>query len=213
VATFEVRTEYNPERRTAVQIVPALIGVILNMTMVIFTAAAIVRERERGQLRAVDHHARAFLGTHGWQADPVRVHRPVADHARARGGLALVRCTGQRTAPGPVHGRGAVYRRDADARAADLDRDPDAVPGLSACVRDDAAVDPAVRIHVPVRRHAESHPVVRADTAAHAFCRDDPRHRAARRAIADLWVQAAKLAVFLVVALAIATLRFRKRLD
>jgi ABC-2 type transport system permease protein len=45
---FEIRTEYNPERRTAVQIVPALIGVILNMTMVIFTASAIVRERERG---------------------------------------------------------------------------------------------------------------------------------------------------------------------
>ena len=47
---FEVRTEYNPERRTAVQVVPALIGVILNMTMVVFTAAAIVRERERGNL-------------------------------------------------------------------------------------------------------------------------------------------------------------------
>jgi ABC-2 type transport system permease protein len=50
VPTFEVLTEYNPERRTAVQIVPALIGVILNMTMVIFTAVAIVRERERGNL-------------------------------------------------------------------------------------------------------------------------------------------------------------------
>jgi ABC-2 type transport system permease protein len=50
VPVFELRTEYNPERRTAVQIVPALIGVILNMTMVIFTAAAIVRERERGNL-------------------------------------------------------------------------------------------------------------------------------------------------------------------
>jgi ABC-2 type transport system permease protein len=49
-ALLESRTEYNPERRTAVQIVPALIGVILNMTMVIFTAAAIVRERERGNL-------------------------------------------------------------------------------------------------------------------------------------------------------------------
>jgi len=47
---FEVRPEYNPERRTAVQIVPALIGMILNMTMVIFTSAAIVRERERGNL-------------------------------------------------------------------------------------------------------------------------------------------------------------------
>jgi ABC-2 type transport system permease protein len=50
VPAFEVLTEYNPERRTAVQIVPALIGVILNMTMVIFTAVAIVRERERGNL-------------------------------------------------------------------------------------------------------------------------------------------------------------------
>jgi ABC-2 type transport system permease protein len=47
---LEVRTEYNPERRTAVQIVPALIGVILSMTMVIFTAIALVRERERGNL-------------------------------------------------------------------------------------------------------------------------------------------------------------------
>ena len=50
VPVFEVRTEYNPERRTAVQVVPALIGVILNMTMVIFTSVAIVRERERGNL-------------------------------------------------------------------------------------------------------------------------------------------------------------------
>ena len=47
---FELLTEYNPERRTAVQVVPALIGVILNMTMMIFTAVAIVRERERGNL-------------------------------------------------------------------------------------------------------------------------------------------------------------------
>ena len=43
-----VRTFFNPERRSAVQIVPALIGVILTLTMVLFTAVAIVRERERG---------------------------------------------------------------------------------------------------------------------------------------------------------------------
>jgi ABC-2 type transport system permease protein len=47
---FAVRTYYNPERRSAVQIVPGLIGVILNLTMVLFTAIAIVRERERGNL-------------------------------------------------------------------------------------------------------------------------------------------------------------------
>ena len=45
-----LRVEYNPQKRTAVQVVPALIGTILNITMVIFTAGAIVRERERGNL-------------------------------------------------------------------------------------------------------------------------------------------------------------------
>jgi len=49
-ALFEVRNYYNPERRSAVFVVPGLIGVILTMTMVLFTAVAIVRERERGNL-------------------------------------------------------------------------------------------------------------------------------------------------------------------
>lgn len=48
--TFAIRAYYNPERRSAVQIIPGLIGVILTMTMVLFTAIAIVRERERGNL-------------------------------------------------------------------------------------------------------------------------------------------------------------------
>jgi ABC-2 type transport system permease protein len=47
---FEVRAYYNPERRSEVQIVPGLIGVILTLTMSLFTAVAIVRERERGTL-------------------------------------------------------------------------------------------------------------------------------------------------------------------
>ncbi len=41
---------YNPERRSAVNIVPGLIGVILTLTMVLFTGVAIVRERERGNM-------------------------------------------------------------------------------------------------------------------------------------------------------------------
>jgi len=47
---MEVRTYYNPERRSPVNTVPGLIGIILTMTMVLFTAVAIVRERERGNL-------------------------------------------------------------------------------------------------------------------------------------------------------------------
>ncbi len=46
----EVRTYYNPERRSPVNTVPGLIGIILTMTMTLFTAVAIVRERERGNL-------------------------------------------------------------------------------------------------------------------------------------------------------------------
>ena len=45
-----VRAYYNPERRSPVFIVPGLCGVILTLTMVLFTAVAIVRERERGNL-------------------------------------------------------------------------------------------------------------------------------------------------------------------
>lgn len=47
---IEVRPYYNPERRTPVNVIPGLMGVILTMTMMIFTAVAIVRERERGNL-------------------------------------------------------------------------------------------------------------------------------------------------------------------
>lgn len=47
---LEVQNFYNPERRDALNIVPGLIGVILTMTMVLFTAVAIVREKERGNM-------------------------------------------------------------------------------------------------------------------------------------------------------------------
>ena len=47
---IEVRPYYNPERRSPVYIVPGLMGIILTMTMMLFTAVAIVRERERGNL-------------------------------------------------------------------------------------------------------------------------------------------------------------------
>ncbi len=47
---IEVRPYYNPERRTPVNIIPGLMGIILTLTMMLFTAVAIVRERERGNL-------------------------------------------------------------------------------------------------------------------------------------------------------------------
>jgi ABC-2 type transport system permease protein len=51
--TLEPTIWYNPELRTAVYIVPGLIGVILTLTMVMLTAMAIARERERGTIEAL----------------------------------------------------------------------------------------------------------------------------------------------------------------
>ena len=51
--SLEVRPYYNPERRTAVNIVPGLIGIILTLTMMLFTAVAVVREREHGNLELI----------------------------------------------------------------------------------------------------------------------------------------------------------------
>lgn len=45
---FSTLTYFNPELRTPVFVVPALLGVILTTTMLMMTALSIVRERERG---------------------------------------------------------------------------------------------------------------------------------------------------------------------
>ena len=45
--------KYNPDRRSAVFIVPGLLGVILTLTMVMFTSIALSRERERGTMEAL----------------------------------------------------------------------------------------------------------------------------------------------------------------
>lgn len=47
---LQVHAHYNPENITQYNIVPGLMGVVLTMTMVVITALAITRERERGTM-------------------------------------------------------------------------------------------------------------------------------------------------------------------
>ncbi len=49
-ADVRVRPWYNPGLRSAVYIVPGIVGVLLTLTLVLITSMAIVRERERGTL-------------------------------------------------------------------------------------------------------------------------------------------------------------------
>ncbi len=48
--TVRVRPLFNPTLRSAVYIVPGIIGVLLSMTLVIIMSVSVVRERERGTL-------------------------------------------------------------------------------------------------------------------------------------------------------------------
>jgi ABC-2 type transport system permease protein len=48
--TFEVALFFNPERRSQVNIVPALTAIILTMTMILFTSVSLVREWEMGNM-------------------------------------------------------------------------------------------------------------------------------------------------------------------
>ena len=52
---FEVRTHdrYNPAASTALNIVPGLLGTILTLTMLIFTALSVTREIERGTMESL----------------------------------------------------------------------------------------------------------------------------------------------------------------
>ena len=47
---FQIHAHYNPESITQYNVVPGLMGVVLTMTMVVITALAITRERERGTM-------------------------------------------------------------------------------------------------------------------------------------------------------------------
>jgi ABC-2 type transport system permease protein len=52
---FEIRTHarYNPAANTSFNIVPGLVGTILTMTMLIFTALSVTRELERGTMESL----------------------------------------------------------------------------------------------------------------------------------------------------------------
>jgi ABC-2 type transport system permease protein len=55
VTAFEIRQHrrYNPAAVTSINIVPGLLGVILTMTMLIFTALSVTREIERGTMESL----------------------------------------------------------------------------------------------------------------------------------------------------------------
>ena len=179
---IEIRTLYNPEKRTAVQIVPALIGVILTMTMVLFTSGAIVRERERGNLELLIATPLGRLELMVGKLLPYVVIGLIQTTIILIVGALAVQRAGGRQTRRPVRARRWLFI--AATLGLGLFVSTLAQTQFQAFQLAFLTMLPSILLsglHVPVRRHARGGAVDRADAAAHAFQRDHPRHHAARR--------------------------------
>ena len=145
---------YNPEGMSRLNIVPGLLGVILTMTMVMMTALAVTRERERGTMenllampvRPIEVMIGKILPYIAVGAVQVVVILLVAwllFGVGVQGSLAAVL---------PRHG--AVHRRQPGHRLHHLDAGAEPAAGDAGLVLLLPAVDPAVGLHVPLPRHA-----------------------------------------------------------
>ncbi len=116
---ISVTSFYNPQRRSAVNIVPGLIGVILTMTLVMFTAVAVVRERERGNMELLIatpvSRSELMVGKVLLCSD-----RPAADHPGAGAGYLAVPGADPRQPAGHLPGRGPAGAGQPGAGPADL---------------------------------------------------------------------------------------------
>jgi hypothetical protein len=157
--TFEVALFFNPEQRTAINIVPGLVGIILTMTMIMFTSAAIVRERERGNMEMlINTPVRPIELMMGKIIPYIFIGLVQTVIILGLGHLLFQR------APGRTHARSlrrhaALHRREPVARPGAVDHRPEPAAGDPDDRLRAAAVDPAVRLHVPLRGHAADRPV------------------------------------------------------
>ncbi len=142
---------YNPDRRSSVFIVPGLIGVILTMTMVLFTAIAIVRERERGNMELL-------IATPMTRAE-LMVGKVLPYMAIGLVQTGVILALGVWIFAVPVRGwlsevfaAATAYRRQPGTGPADFHPRPVPVPGDADDLLRVPAINPAVGFHVPLCR-------------------------------------------------------------
>ena len=182
-AAFEIRQHrrYNPAAVTSLNIVPGLLGTILTMTMLIFTALSVTREVERGTMESLlampikpleimlgkiaPYIVIGFLQA----ALIMRVRRDCSSPCRSP---AASRCWRRFD---------AVHRHQPVDRLHLLHDRPEPAAGDPDVLHVLPAQHPAVGVHVPVRRHAGLGAVDRRDAAAHPLHPHRARHHAEGR--------------------------------
>ena len=206
---------YNPEGITQYNIVPGLMGVILTMTMVMMTALAVTRERERGTMENLLAMPVPPLEVMIGKIVPymlvgyvqVTIILLAAHHA-------LRRADPRQRSTLLIALSLLLHRRQPRGRLHLLDGRPEPAAGDADDVLLLPAVDPAVGLHVSVPRHAAT------GRSGSARCCRSPISCASSAAsllkgngFADMRIDVAALAIFMFVAMGLALLRFRKTLD
>ena len=182
-AAFEIRQHrrYNPAAVTSLNIVPGLLGTILTMTMLIFTALSVTRELERGTMESLLAMPIEPLEIMIGKIAPYIVIGFIQ--------AALIVGFGVYLFEVPIVGsiwllaglEHALHRRQPVDRLHLLDGGAEPAAGHPDVVHVLPAQHPAVGLHVPVRRHAALGAVGRRDAAAHALHPHRARHHAEGR--------------------------------
>jgi ABC-2 type transport system permease protein len=212
-ASISVVGFYNPQRRTAVNVVPGLIGIILTMTMVMFTSIAIVRERERGNMELLI-------------ATPLTSGELMVGKVLPYAGIGLIQTTlvlllGVWLFDVPI--RGGVLEVYA---AAVLLIVANLALGLMISTRAQSqfqSMQMTIFIFLPsILLSGFVFPFAGMPVAAQWIAEVLPLTHFLRlirgvmlrgAVLSEMWVEVAALAVFIVVAMGVAIMRFRKRLD
>ena len=164
-----VRPWYNPALESSIYIVPGVIGLLLTLTLLMITAMALVRERERGTLEQLIVTPDLEDGADGRQGPAVRARRVRADDGDPAARPVRVRRAGARK-PGPaLRHHAAVHRREPRARAVRVDRGAYAGAGDAAVVRVHSADGAALGLHVPAGSDARVRAVARCGLSDHVL--------------------------------------------
>ena len=208
-----LHARYNPEQITALNIVPGLIGLILTISTLVMTIARDHARTRAGHDGESAGNAGAASGGDAGQdhplcrpglrtnaADPCRVGHRVRGAGTWFGAVAAVRARRvHRVQPG----NGVRLLHDGE--------DADAGSAIGA-VRV-AAVDDAVRLHVPVPGHAGLGARRRRGGTVDPRAADLPRHAAERQRAAQIWPDLWPMALFALVVGTIAVSMYRETLD
>ena len=180
---FEIRAHarYNPAASSRLNIVPGLVGTILTMTMLIFTALSVTREIERGTMESLlSMPIKPVEVMFGKIIPYVLVGFIQATLIIGIGVLAVRRADPrQRAAAGGAVD--AVHHHQSVDRLHLLDHRAEPAAGDAALHDVLPAEHPVVRLHVSVRGHAGMGAISRRGPAADALCAHRPRHHAEGR--------------------------------